>query len=142
VQDWLYHYVYLDAMYMTENNKLVSAGAVFLASGIVHEYVISFFFNFFYPALIVVFVGIGRKYAVTCLYSTFGSWQSQYSVVCCPIIVHPSPFASYTYIPGTLFWRYISYAETSIMCLYSVRGLERSELDGSHGCPGSFWDRF
>jgi len=27
------------------------------------------------------------------------------------------------------------------MCLYSVRGLERSELGGSHGCPGRLWDR-
>jgi len=25
--------------------------------------------------------------------------------------------------------------------LYSVRGLERSELGGSHGCPGRLWDR-
>jgi len=25
--------------------------------------------------------------------------------------------------------------------LYSVRGLERSELGGSHGCPGCLWDR-
>jgi len=24
--------------------------------------------------------------------------------------------------------------------LYSVRGLERSELGGSHGCPGHIWD--
>jgi len=24
--------------------------------------------------------------------------------------------------------------------LYSVRGLERSELGGSHGCPGRLWD--
>gem|GEM_PF-4432070 len=26
--------------------------------------------------------------------------------------------------------------------LYSVRGLERSGLGGSHGCPGRLWDRF
>jgi|GEM_PF-6342663 len=26
--------------------------------------------------------------------------------------------------------------------LYSVRGLERSELGGSHGWPGRLWDRF
>jgi len=26
--------------------------------------------------------------------------------------------------------------------VYSVRGLERSELGGSHGCPGRLWDRF
>jgi len=26
--------------------------------------------------------------------------------------------------------------------LYSVRGLERSELGGSHGCPGRLWVRF
>jgi len=26
--------------------------------------------------------------------------------------------------------------------LYSVRGLERSELGGSHGCTGRLWDRF
>jgi len=28
------------------------------------------------------------------------------------------------------------------MHLYSVRGLERSELGGSHGCPGRLWERF
>jgi len=28
------------------------------------------------------------------------------------------------------------------MSLYSVRGLERSELGGSHGFPGRLWDRF
>jgi len=28
------------------------------------------------------------------------------------------------------------------VALYSVRGLERSELGGSHGCPGRLWDRF
>jgi len=28
------------------------------------------------------------------------------------------------------------------MRIYSVRGLERSELGGSHGCPGRLWDRF
>jgi len=26
--------------------------------------------------------------------------------------------------------------------VYSVRGLEWSELGGSHGCPGRLWDRF
>jgi len=26
--------------------------------------------------------------------------------------------------------------------VYSVRGLERSELGGSRGCPGRLWDRF
>jgi len=26
--------------------------------------------------------------------------------------------------------------------VYSVRGLERSELGGSHGCPGRLWNRF
>jgi len=26
--------------------------------------------------------------------------------------------------------------------IYSVRGLERSELGGSHGCTGRLWDRF
>jgi len=26
--------------------------------------------------------------------------------------------------------------------LYSVRGLERNELGGSHGCPGRLWGRF
>jgi len=30
----------------------------------------------------------------------------------------------------------------SYLVLYSVRGLERSELGGSHGCPGRLWDRF
>jgi len=29
----------------------------------------------------------------------------------------------------------------SYKVVYSVRGLERSELGGSHGCPGRLWDR-
>jgi len=29
-----------------------------------------------------------------------------------------------------------------IFVLNSVRGLERSELGGSHGCPGRLWDQF
>jgi len=29
-----------------------------------------------------------------------------------------------------------------LILLYSVRGLERSGLGGSHGCPGCLWDRF
>jgi len=28
------------------------------------------------------------------------------------------------------------------MLLYSVRGLERTELGGSHGCPGRLWYQF
>jgi len=30
----------------------------------------------------------------------------------------------------------------SLAIVYSVRGLERSELGGSHGCPERLWDRF
>jgi len=29
----------------------------------------------------------------------------------------------------------------NVVRLYSVRGLERSELGGSHGCPERLWDR-
>jgi len=32
--------------------------------------------------------------------------------------------------------------ETGHRIKYSVRGLERSELGGSHGCPGRLWNRF
>jgi len=30
---------------------------------------------------------------------------------------------------------------SSSRLIYSVRGLERSELGGSHGCPGRLWNR-
>jgi len=32
--------------------------------------------------------------------------------------------------------------EESCKYLYPVRGLDRSELGGSHGCPRRLWDRF
>jgi len=36
----------------------------------------------------------------------------------------------------------IQLVRISSITLYSVRGLERSELGGSHVCPGRLWDRF
>jgi len=49
-----------------------------------------------------------------------------------------------SYETGGIFWRvgYLTKWNKSSRMLYSVRGLERSELGGSHGCPGHLWDRF
>jgi len=36
----------------------------------------------------------------------------------------------------------IGLRKVQVILVYSVRGLERSGLGGSHGCPGRLWDRF
>jgi len=42
------------------------------------------------------------------------------------------------FIPNSRLYHWFIYFHS---CLYSVRGLERSELGGSHGCPaGRIWD--
>ncbi|XP_076222547.1 sterol O-acyltransferase 1 [Nomia melanderi] len=60
VHDWLYTFIYKD-MYeiVTRRNKLLSTITVFMISAIVHEYILSFTFRFFYPVLMCLFGGIG-----------------------------------------------------------------------------------
>ncbi|XP_011695293.1 PREDICTED: sterol O-acyltransferase 1-like isoform X2 [Wasmannia auropunctata] len=60
VHDWLYTYIYKD-MYeiVVPHTRVLAATAVFLTSAIVHEYIISFAFGFFYPVMFVLFIVIG-----------------------------------------------------------------------------------
>ncbi|KAJ8918846.1 hypothetical protein NQ315_011133 [Exocentrus adspersus] len=56
VHDWLYTYVYKD-MYeiITAKNKTISRFAVFVISAVVHEWVLTHMFGFFFPALFIYF---------------------------------------------------------------------------------------
>lgn len=60
VHDWLHTYIYKD-MYeiVTPKNKILATFAVFIVSAIFHEYILAFTFGFFYPALLVMFGGLG-----------------------------------------------------------------------------------
>lgn len=60
VQDWLYAYIFKD-IYSVLGNKhkaIANFGVIFI-SGIVHEYILSFTFGFFYPVVFVLFAGLG-----------------------------------------------------------------------------------
>ncbi|CAH1100713.1 unnamed protein product [Psylliodes chrysocephalus] len=50
VQDWLYAHVYWD-VYQLTNSKIAGKLTVFLISVVVHEWVMTYIFGFFYPAL-------------------------------------------------------------------------------------------
>ncbi|XP_060051274.1 sterol O-acyltransferase 2 isoform X2 [Erinaceus europaeus] len=60
VHDWLYSYVYQDAMQLLEGRARGPAMlAVFLISSVVHEYIFCFMLGFFYPVMLVLFLGVG-----------------------------------------------------------------------------------
>ncbi|XP_018320329.1 sterol O-acyltransferase 1 isoform X2 [Agrilus planipennis] len=69
VHDWLYTYIYKD---MYENvlpkNRFVPKLFVFFVSALVHEYILSVAFGFFFPILFLEFFVIG----VTLVFLTFG----------------------------------------------------------------------
>jgi len=58
VHDWLYAYLYLDVMQLGYS-PTVGMFTVFFVSAIVHEYIITLAFGFFYPVLLVMFGGFG-----------------------------------------------------------------------------------
>lgn len=60
VHDWLYTYIYKD-MYeiVFKESKPIAAIVVFAISAIVHEFILSIAFRFFYPVLLVMFLGCG-----------------------------------------------------------------------------------
>lgn len=66
VGDWLYTYIYKD-MYeiVVPRNKLAAKMAVFVVSAVVHEYVLTYMFGFFFPFLFILFLfgGAGLSYA-------------------------------------------------------------------------------
>lgn len=60
VHDWLYTYIYKD-MYeiVTPGSRKLATCAVFAISAIVHEYIICFSVQFFYPVMLILFGVIG-----------------------------------------------------------------------------------
>jgi len=61
VHDFLYYYVYQDAIRLSRGrvSKAVAALWVFILSAILHEFIITFAIGFFYPVLLVMFGGPG-----------------------------------------------------------------------------------
>ncbi len=60
VHDWLYTYVYRDVYAMAgKHRRIIAQTAVFMLSALVHEYVLTVVFRFFYPVLFVIFGGAG-----------------------------------------------------------------------------------
>ncbi|XP_072179206.1 sterol O-acyltransferase 1-like [Diadema setosum] len=58
VHDWLYTYIYRDCQLMGLG-RLTSSLTVFAISAVFHEYIIVMAFRFFYPILLIFFVGAG-----------------------------------------------------------------------------------
>ncbi|XP_038608585.1 sterol O-acyltransferase 2 [Tachyglossus aculeatus] len=60
VHDWLYSYIYQDGLRLL---RIRSRGpamlAVFLLSALVHEYIFCFVLGFFYPVMLLLFLGFG-----------------------------------------------------------------------------------
>ncbi|XP_044851062.1 sterol O-acyltransferase 2 [Mauremys mutica] len=60
VHDWLYYYVYQDLFWLFRGRSRVAAMlSVFIMSAIVHEYVITLCFGFFYPVMFTLFAIFG-----------------------------------------------------------------------------------
>ncbi|KAF7272591.1 hypothetical protein GWI33_014645 [Rhynchophorus ferrugineus] len=60
VSDWLYTYVYKDCYELVvPGNKAFAKVLVFLLSAIVHEWILTYIFGFFLPALFLVFLFTG-----------------------------------------------------------------------------------
>lgn len=60
VHDWLYTYIYRDVHAMcTRNRRMLAQVAVFMLSAVVHEYILTVVFRFFYPVLFLMFGGMG-----------------------------------------------------------------------------------
>lgn len=60
VHDWLYNYIYRDLyIIFGKKYKVFAQFGVIAISGLVHEYILSFTFGFFYPVLFVMFAGFG-----------------------------------------------------------------------------------
>lgn len=61
VHEWLYYYVYKDAMRFSlgKLNKHIAKCIVFFISVIIHEIVVTYYFRFFYPVLSLFFGGPG-----------------------------------------------------------------------------------
>ncbi|XP_074835923.1 sterol O-acyltransferase 2 [Carettochelys insculpta] len=60
VHDWLYYYIYQDLFWLFRGRSRVAAMlSVFIASAVVHEYVLTLCFGFFYPVMFTLFAVAG-----------------------------------------------------------------------------------
>lgn len=59
VHDWLYNYLYMDALVLGKTGAMLST---FIVSALVHEYIIAVAMGFLYPVLFVMFLGVGVLY--------------------------------------------------------------------------------
>ncbi|XP_077869926.1 sterol O-acyltransferase 2-like [Saccoglossus kowalevskii] len=65
VHDWLYTYIYKDSINVLGFKKRGPGMlSTFLISAVAHEYVLILTFRFFYPALFLMFAGVGCKYLI------------------------------------------------------------------------------
>ncbi|KAF7651274.1 hypothetical protein LDENG_00113220 [Lucifuga dentata] len=63
VHDWLYYYVYLDFLRMSQKRFRPAAMLfVFTVSAVVHEYILAICFGFFYPVLFCLFMCFGMMF--------------------------------------------------------------------------------
>ncbi|ESN97515.1 hypothetical protein HELRODRAFT_114186 [Helobdella robusta] len=100
VHDWLYTYIYQDfSLIVRKCSRTFHMAIVFLLSAIVHEYIFSVAFGFFYPVLFFMFAGLGFGF-------TFLPLKSQ---MC-----------------GNVFlWVALFFGNGIIMCLYSMEWYAR-----------------
>ncbi|XP_032148793.1 sterol O-acyltransferase 2 isoform X2 [Sapajus apella] len=60
VHDWLYSYVYQDALRLLGGRaRRVAMLGVFLVSAVAHEYIFCFVLGFFYPVMLILFLVVG-----------------------------------------------------------------------------------
>ncbi|KAJ8358929.1 hypothetical protein SKAU_G00154540 [Synaphobranchus kaupii] len=66
VHDWLYSYVYQDFLWLSRRKSRSAAMlSVFIVSAVVHEYVFTVCFGFFYPVMFCLFAVIGVVFNFT-----------------------------------------------------------------------------
>ncbi|CAD7089003.1 unnamed protein product [Hermetia illucens] len=60
VHEWLYEYIYKDALhYVFPGSKVAANFTVFVVSAVMHELICSVAFGFFFPVMFVLFAGFG-----------------------------------------------------------------------------------
>lgn len=74
VHEWLYYYVYLDLMRFWRMRKRFAQILTFLLSAIAHELVLSIAVRFFYPVLMITFLGPGILLIRSTQYSVKYRW--------------------------------------------------------------------
>ncbi|XP_069110703.1 sterol O-acyltransferase 1-like isoform X2 [Argopecten irradians] len=76
VHDWLYTYIYKDCTkLMGPKNRAGAMALVFLISAVVHEYILTICFSFFYPVLFVMFMGAGFSFMFVTDKGVSRSWN-------------------------------------------------------------------